>query len=114
MPKDVGLSIQKADFLSFVTFLAKIGVDIIACNEHKEPALVWLVDSPLLQSQLCPTATGCTCGGFQVVEHSIVRGKVLKTFKNQTYYDVLIFVQNSEASCWSPPTCFDVIKKAFK
>jgi len=113
------VEIKKIHFYTFLTQLNKQGNEIIAVNDHFEHhAYVWIRNSPLLQTQLIPTANqGMTCSGFDVMIHpNKPKGKLLKELKNASYFDVLRFCDNSQPkpTSWSPPTNLGTSKFVYR
>lgn len=115
---EICLQVSKHQFLNFITQLNKQGNEIISINNNFDNvALVWLVNSPLLQTQLLPTPNGMSCGGYDVtVMQDKPKGALFKMLHNVSYFDLMRFVNRMQpkATSWSPPTCTNAIKHVFR
>lgn len=116
MTEEICLSISKNSFLAFVTQMTQCGIDIIACNtiSDEKRVYVWILNSLLFQTQLIETIDGTSCGGHVVVMEQKTKGKLIKTLRNKSYFDLLKFSNEAQATAWSPPTCLDMVKKVYR
>jgi len=117
MGDDICMELENGSFLNFVVQMQKQGCDVVAVNTFGSKALVWLRNSPLLQTQLIPMPNGITCGGFDVVLlDNKPKGKIHVQLYNITYIGLL---QHCDANrklitAWSSPTSLECPKLVFR
>ncbi len=113
---DLCFEVDQVHFLTFCAQLNKQGCDVSAVNTFNTKALVWVCNSPLLQTQLIPSPDGLTCSGFNVVLIDKKKGKVHVKLNNITYLGLL---QHCDANrkiitAWSAPTSLECPKLVFR
>ena len=115
--EDICMELEPSDFLSFCAQLSKQGCTITAVNEFEAKAIVWVSNSPLLQTQLVQMPQGMTCGGFQVTMlPKKSKGKVQTRLHNTTYFDLLRHcdARRKNITSWSAPTSLECPKLVYK
>ena len=113
--KEICFAIDKMSFLLFCTQLNKQGCDVLSVNTHYAEPLVWVANCPILKNFLLgPRSDGrFLCSGFEIRVVSKKKGKTCRRVKNMSYFDLMQMCERQRPTSWSPPCCFDCVKKIY-
>jgi hypothetical protein len=107
---------MEKQLLDFCALMTKIGCLPTAVSTLNNKFLVWIENSPLLQTHFLTMPQGVTCGGYIVtIQEHCPKGRLVKVLPRASYHDVLEYVSKheKEVSAWSPPTCLLAQKRLY-
>jgi hypothetical protein len=112
------IEVKKEDFLAICTQLTQQGCVVVAVNEFFAKPLIWLANSPLIQTQFVSIPNNkVTCAGFHVtLIPNKIKGKHKLELKGLSYFDLLKHCKEVDVTItsWSPPTWLSCPKIVYK